>query len=253
MEQTHMLLTDKVAIITGGGKGIGRSIALEYAKEGADIVICGRTLERPMNVSDEIKALGRRALALVTDIRKKDEVDRLIEQTIQEFGKIDILVNNASWNVLRPIHDLREDGWDKIIDTNLKGYFLCSQAAGTVMMNQRSGKIINLTSGAGVKASAGMGAYSVAKAGVIMLTQVLAKEWAPFNINVNAIGPGLVKTDFSKPLWSNPDVEKKVAAGIPLGRIPEPEEIVGTAVFLASDASSFITGQTIFVDGGSLA
>lgn len=246
-------LEGKVAVITGGSRGIGCAIALAFAEAGADVAVASRTLPDLEAVAEEIRKMGRRSLAVQTDITVKSEVDNLALKVKKGFGAIDILVNNAAMNIMRPLIDLREDGWDKIINTDLKGYWLCSQAVGRVMVEQKRGCIINMTSGAAEKAAQGMGAYCIAKAGVAMLTRVLAVELAAQNIRVNAIGPGMVRTGFSEPIWSNPEILKKVAPGIPLGRIAETDDIIGAALFLASDASTYMTGQTIYLDGGTMA
>jgi len=246
-------LEGKVAIVTGGSRGIGRVIALGFAEAGANVVVCSRTLTDLEKVAEEIEALGRRSLAVETNIAVKSEVDNLVEKTLEKFGTIDILVNNAAMNIMRPLTELREDGWDKVMNVGLKGYYLCSQAVVKVMIEKNSGNIINISSGAAVKAAPMLGAYSISKAGVVMLTQLLAADLARYNIRVNAIGPGMVKTGFSQPMWGNPDMLKVMESQIPLGRLAEPEEIMAVALFLASDASSYITGQTIYVDGGSMA
>ena len=246
-------LKGKVAIITGGGRGIGRAIALGFAEAGADITIADVNMEEANKTVSEIKALHRRALAIETNIAIKSQVDNMVAKTAEELGTIDILVNDAAINIMRPLVDLREDGWDKVMNVDLKGYFLCSQAAAKVMMGKQSGNIINMVSTGAAKAAPGLGAYSIAKAGVVMLTKLLAVELASYNIRVNAIGPYLVKTAFSQPMWADPDACQSLEASIPLGRIAEPQDILSTALFLASDASSYITGQTIFVDGGTMA
>ena len=246
-------LQDKVALITGGSRGIGKAIALGFAEAGANVVICARKLPDLEATAEEIRALGKKALPVQTNITIKDEIDNLVAKAQEEFGTIDILVNNAAMNILSPLLNLREDGWDKIINTDLKGYYLTSQAVGNVMVSKGSGNIINISSAAAVKAAPGMGAYCVAKAGVVILTQVLALELAANNIRANAIAPGMVKTKFSEPMWSIPDLHSAITAQIPLKRLAEPDEIVGAALFLASDASRYITGHTIYIDGGSLA
>jgi len=249
----NLSLENKVAIITGGSRGIGKAIALGFAEAGATIVVAGRTTADLENVVQEIKSLGQQALAVKTDIAVKTEVENMVKQALEEFGKIDILVNNAAINIMRPLVELREEGWDKVMNVDLKGYFLCCQAVAKTMIEKRSGNIINIASTGAAKAAAGLGAYGISKAGVVMLTQLLAVELAQYNIRVNAIGPSLVKTAFSQPIWSNPDVLKAVEASTPLGRIADPEDIMSLALFLASDASSYITGQTIYIDGGTLA
>jgi len=248
-------LAGKVAIITGGKRGIGRAITLAFAEAGADIVVCSRVVEDGQlgAVAAEIQQLGRHSLAVQTDITRKTDVDNLVQRVMDEFGGIDILVNNAAMNIMAPLLDLREDGWNRIIDTDLKGYYLCCQAVGKRMVDRKRGNIINMASTAAMKARQKMGAYCIAKAGVVMLTRVLALELASYNIRVNAIAPSMVKTKFSQPLWSAPETLKRIQAEIPLGRLAEPGDIIGTAHFLASDASRSITGQTIIVDGARLA
>jgi NAD(P)-dependent dehydrogenase (short-subunit alcohol dehydrogenase family) len=245
-------LSGKVAIITGARQGIGKAIALALAQAGADIAICDRVIEDgELNaVAEEVKRLGRRSLAVQADITQKAEVDGLVKRVVDEFGVIDILVNNAAMNIRAPLLELREDGWDRVINTDLKGYFLCSQAVGKRMVEQKRGNIINIASTAAIKAAPEMGAYCIAKAGVVMLTRVLAVELAKYNIRVNAIAPYMVKTKFSQPLWSDPETLKQLESEIPLGRLAEPGDIIGSVLFLASDASSYITGHTIIVDGG---
>jgi NAD(P)-dependent dehydrogenase (short-subunit alcohol dehydrogenase family) len=252
---TSFPLSGKVAIVTGGRRGIGKAIALALAEAGADVAICDRVIEdgELKVVAEEIQRLGRRSLAVPADIMKKADVDGLVRRVGDEFGAIDILVNNAGMNILAPLLELREDGWDKIIDTNLKGCYLCSQAVAKRMVEQKRGNIINIASTAAMYTAPGMGAYCIAKAGVVMLTRVLAVELAQYNIRVNAVAPSMVKTKFSEPLWSNPEDLKEVESGIPLGRLAEPGDIVGSVLFLASDAASYITGHTIIVDGGSSA
>jgi len=245
-------LPGKVAIVTGGRRGIGKAIALALAEAGADIAVCDRAVEdgELKAVADEVHQLGRRSLAVRADITQKADVDGLVQRVMDEFGVIDILVNNAAMNVRAPLLELGEEGWDRVIDTDLKGYYLCSQAVGRRMVDQKRGNIINIASTAAIKAAPEMGAYCIAKAGVVMLTRVLALELAKYNIRVNAIAPYMVKTKFSQPLWSDAETLKQLESEIPLGRLAEPEDIVGSVLFLASDASSYITGHTIIVDGG---
>jgi NAD(P)-dependent dehydrogenase (short-subunit alcohol dehydrogenase family) len=246
-------LAGKVAIITGGRRGIGRAIALALAEAGADVALGDRVIDdgELEAVAAEIKKLKRRSIAVQADITKKAEVDSLVQKTLAELGTIDILVNNAAMNIRAPLLELNEEGWDKVIDTDLKGYYLCSQAAGKVMVKQKRGNIINIASTAAMYTAPEMGAYCIAKAGVVMLTRMLAVELAQYNIRVNAVAPSMVKTKFSQPLWADPKSLKEIEAGIPLGRLAEPADIVGPVLFLASEASAYITGHTLVVDGGS--
>ena len=245
-------LRGKVAIVTGGGRGIGRAIALGLAGAGASVVIAGRTAEQLDSVAQEITALGGQVFPVVTDLTVSDQIDRLVEETTKKFGRIDILVNNAARSFLRGLLELREDGWDKVFDTNVKAVWLLSRAAARVMIEQKGGRIINITTVGAEKAELGMAAYGCSKAALKMLTRCMAREWAPFGILVNAVGPGLTRTDFSKPIWSNPDIAKHIESLLPMGRLAEPEEIVGSVLFLASDLANYITGHSIYVDGGAL-
>jgi NAD(P)-dependent dehydrogenase (short-subunit alcohol dehydrogenase family) len=246
-------LHEKVAIVTGGGRGIGRSIALGLAECGAKIVVASRSKEELEAVVNEIKGKGGEAIAVVTDLMVSDQIPALVDATIEAFGRVDILVNNAARSFLRPLMELREDGYDKIFTVNVKAAFLLSRAVAKIMMEQGGGKIVNITTVGAVRGGAGMGIYHASKAALNMLTKCMAVEWAPFNINVNAVGPGLTKTPFSQPIWSNPEVEKTITSRIPKGRLAEPEDIVGAVLFLCSEDSLFITGESIYVDGGTLA
>ncbi len=246
-------LSGKVALVTGASRGIGKAIALGFAEAGADVAICSRKLEDLEPVAAEIEKAGRAALAVATDVTKREDVEKFVGEAHTKFGKIDVLVNNAARSIMSPIIHLREDGWDKIIDTNLKSCFLFAQAVGQIMMGQGGGAIINVSSTAGQAAAPMLGAYSVSKAGVDMLTKALAKELGGVGIRANAISPGMVETKFSEPIWSNPEMLSEVVRDIPLGRLATTDEIVGLAIFLASDASSYINGAIINVDGGSLA
>ena len=242
-----------MAIVTGGRRGIGKAIALSLARAGADIALCDRTTDDGQleAVADEVKKLGRRSLAAKADVTSKAEVDNFTGRVFGELGAIDILINNAATNVRAPLLELGEDGWDRVIDTDLKGSFLCAQAAGKVMVSQKRGNIINIASTAALKADFGMGAYCIAKAGVVMLTKVLALELGRYSIRVNAVAPYMVKTKFSQPLWSEAEDLKRIEGGIAVGRLAETDDITGAVLFLATDASSYITGQTVTVDGGS--
>lgn len=243
-----MKLAGKVAIVTGAAQGIGRATALTLAKEGADIVVNDISLELAKKVADEIKSLGRQAQAIKADVSNSAEVSQMVNETLDNFKKIDILVNNAGIALVAPAEEMTEADWDKQININLKGQFLCSQAVGRQMIKQRKGKIINLASVQGHRSSPGFAAYCASKGGVLQLTGVLAVEWAKYNINVNAVSPGL--TDTSGARSSRQDSWEKRSKTIPLGKANKPEDIANAVLFLASSESDNITGQAIIVDGG---
>ena len=250
---TNFSLEGKVAIVTGGGRGIGRAVALGLADTGCELAICSRTPEELETTAKDIEAKGRKCLAMETDLSDFQQIQKLVEATKEKFGKIDILVNNAARSFLRPLMELREDGYDKIMDTNVKALFFLSRECAQIMKDQGGGRIINITTVGAERAGKGLGVYHSSKAAVKMLAMCMANEWAEYNINVNCVGPGLTRTEFSRPIWENPEMSKRVANAIPKGRIAEPEEIAGAVVYLASEASSFVTGQSIYVDGGSMA
>jgi len=254
MSLPNFSLKDKVAIITGSSKGIGREIALVFAEAGADVVLCSRGLDSSLEeVAKEIRKLGRHPVTVAADVKKKADVEKLVQTAVDEFGVIDILVNNAGVLFTAPFIEHSEEDWDQVMDTNLKGTFLCSQAAGRKMVEQQHGNIINLASMRGIGADQDRAAYCTSKAGVIMLTRVMALAFAKFNIRVNAIAPGWIKTKLNEFLWSNTNTRQQIEAEIPLGYLAEPRDLMGTALFLASEASQYITGQTVVVDGGLLA
>ncbi len=250
-------LNGKVALITGGSRGIGKAIALTFAQAGAYVVICGRNQLVLEKAAEEIAEIDGHFLTVKADISLKSDVDYLLRRTLQEFGTIDILMNNAGITLSAPLLELTEYDWNMVMNTNLKGYYLCSQAAGRVMVEKRGGNIINMASITARRASPRVGVYCISKAGVVMLTQVLAVELSQYNIRVNAIAPGNVKVVFTprqREMWgSEEQINEGIAEGVPLGRGAERQEVANVALFLASDASSYITGQTIFVDGGMLA
>jgi len=245
-------LSGKVALVTGGSRGIGKAIAVGLAKFGADVAVTSRKLPDLEEVAAEIKGLGRRSMAVATHVGKMDEINNLVPKVKDELGRIDILVNNAGTNpTMDPAIDIEERAWDSIMNLNLKGLFFLGQAVARLMKEQGGGKIINVASVAGITPDI-LPVYSISKAGVIMATKVMAQQWAQYNIRVNAIAPGLVKTRFSEALWSNPDIAQAVMTRTPLQRIAEPDEMVGAVIFLASDASSYVTGHVLVVDGGSV-
>jgi len=248
-----MRLQGKVAIVTGSTKGIGRAIAIGYAEEGATVIVCGRSEDLAKNLAQELTRKGKKAVAMKLDVTSHDGINQVVNQVMKQFSRIDILVNNAGISpIWKRAEETGKEAWDQIIATNLTGAFLCAQAVGKVMIKQKSGKIINMTSVGGEVALPRLVAYCASKAGIISLTQVLAAEWAQHNILVNAIGPSYVETEFTAGLRGNQAIYDDLKNKNLLKRFAQPEEIVGVAIFLASDESNYITGQTIFVDGGWL-
>jgi len=244
-------LEGKVALVTGASRGIGLAIARELLRQKAKVAICARKPEGLEAARQEL-APAPDLLALPAHIAEEDQVDRLFAAVLDRFGRLDILINNVGMNLLTPSTvDADVAAWRKIIDTNLTGPYLCARQAARAMRPRRAGKIVNLSSIAGRQAAPGMGIYGVAKAGLEMLTRVLAVELAPDNIQVNAVAPSMVKTGFSAPFWSNESLQAQIVAGIPAGRLAEPSDVVHPVLFLASDAAGYITGQTLIVDGGS--
>jgi dehydrogenase/reductase SDR family protein 4 len=240
----------KVALITGGSRGIGKASALALADAGAHVVVSSRKIADLEPVAEEIRAKGVKGLAISAHNAKTEDSRALVERVVQEFGRIDILLNNAGTNpYYGPIMDQDEKTYDITMNVNLKGVFTMSQLAARVMRGQGGGCIINTASIGGLRAG-DLGVYCVTKAAVIMLTQVMAKEFGQFNIRVNALAPGIIKTKLSEALWKDPEVNEKALATIPLMRLGEPEEVAGAVVFLASEAGSYITGETLVIDGG---
>ena len=240
-------LTGRVALITGAKRGIGRTIALTFAEAGADVVVCGRTLPDLEKVAEEIRALGRRSLAVKTNVSVKSEVDALVDSVVKEFGTIDILVNNAVVYARGPLVELAEEDWDTTVNIGVKGYFLCAQAAARVMIEKKKGSIINMVSTAGIRPTGRQGAYSIIKAADEMMVKLLAAELAEYNIRVNGLAPTVVKTELT-----NVELFKGFMTQLPLGRLTEVEELAAAALFLASDAASYISGHTLVVDGGRI-
>lgn len=243
------MLTNKTAVVTGASRGIGRSIAIDLAKKGANVVVNYSGNEAKANeVVDEIKALGQQAFAVKADVSNVEEVQALMKQAVDTFGSIDILVNNAGITKDNLLMRMKENEWDDVININLKGVFNCTKAVTRQMMKQRSGRIINVASVVGVCGNPGQANYVAAKAGVIGLTKTTAKELASRHITVNAVAPGFISTDMTDKLDEN--VQTEMLKQIPLARFGAPEDISNVVVFLASEGAGYITGQTIQVDGG---
>ena len=242
-------LKDKIAIVTGGGTGIGKAIALEFAKVGANVVVASRKQENLDKVAAEIKALGRESLAIATDVSSPEQVDSMVKQTVDKFGRIDILVNNAGAAItFKKVEDLSPDEWNATVALNLTGPFLVSAAAGKVMIAQQSGKIINISSGAGLKGYSFMAHYCAAKAGVIRLTESLASGWAKYNINANCIAPGLTTSEVEIARGSIPPDKRKDGTPVPRLKFPPaPENVADLALFLASPASDHISGELMII------
>ncbi|MED3660365.1 3-oxoacyl-[acyl-carrier-protein] reductase [Ureibacillus sp. FSL K6-8385] len=242
-------LEGKTAVVTGASRGIGRAIALELAKEGANVVVnYSGSKEKAEQVVNEILEMGRKAIAVQANVADNDSVQNLMKKALEEFGSIDILVNNAGITRDNLLMRMKEEEWDEVIQTNLKGVFLCTKAVTRQMMKQRSGRIINIASVVGVTGNAGQANYTAAKAGVIGLTKTAARELASRNILVNAVAPGFITTEMTDALPE--DVKTSMLSQIPLGKFGKPEQVAKAVVFLASDDAEYITGQVLHVDGG---
>lgn len=244
-------LTGKVAVVTGGAGGIGRALALGIAECGADVIIASRQLGHLERVAEEIRAKGRKALAVTVDVTQEQSVVDMVTHILEEFPRIDILVNAAGIAIRKPADSFPIDEWQKVMDINARGTFLCCQAVGRVMIKQHSGKIINVSSVRGrYGLPADYAAYCASKGAVDTLTRTLACEWAKYNVLVNAVAPTIVETDLTRPALADPEYAKRMKSRIPIGRWAMPEDIVGPTVFFASKASDFVTGQILYIDGG---
>ncbi|MBA7566739.1 2-dehydro-3-deoxy-D-gluconate 5-dehydrogenase [subsurface metagenome] len=246
-------LKDKVAIVTGASSGLGKGIALALSEAGASLVLVSRRLQLLQEVAKLINKKDQECFCFSADVSKKEQVKHTVEEAVKIFGKIDILVNTAGINRRNLVENFSEEDWNAVIDINLKGTFLFSQAVGKVMIKQNKGKIINTASMTSVIGGQNIPAYSASKGGVVQLTKAFAVAWAKYNINVNTIGPGWFKTPMTKSLYKDKDRNSQILSHIPMKRWGEPEDLAGAVVFLASEASNYVTGTTIYVDGGYLA
>ncbi len=243
-----MRLKGKVALVTGSAQGIGKEIALVFAREGADVIISDINLEKAAKTSAEVEALGRKSLALELDVTAYNKVEEGLNKILDKFGKVDILVNNAGITKDGLLLRMSEADWDTVIDVNLKGTFNCTKAVSRVMIKQHSGRIINIASIIGIIGNPGQANYSASKAGIIALTKTTARELSSRNINVNAVAPGYIQTEMTARLPE--DLKQKMLALIPLNKLGSPADVAKVCLFLASEDSGYITGQTIVVDGG---
>ncbi|MBU1006161.1 MAG: 3-oxoacyl-[acyl-carrier-protein] reductase [Candidatus Omnitrophica bacterium] len=243
-------LEGKVALVTGGARGIGKEIALGFAGEGADVVICDVNLEEAQATAKEIEDMGRKSIGLKTDVTSTKDVQETMDKILDKYGRLDILINNAGITKDGLVLRMSDEDWDKVIAVNLKGCFICTKAAAKVMLKQRSGKIVNLASIIGIMGNIGQANYAASKAGIIGLTKSVAKELASRGVCVNAIAPGFIRTEMTAKL--SEDVQKRMLSAIPLGRFGEPKDVADLALFLSSERSSYITGQVIQIDGGML-
>jgi len=252
MDCSYLDFSGKIALVTGGSRGIGKETALAFADAGADLAIASRKMEGLEEVAREIRAMGRRCLCVPTHAKKPEDLHNLVESVMSEYGRIDILVNNAATNpAMGNIVDTDMETFDHIIDTNLKGYFLLSKLVGKIMQNQESGNIINISSAGGVSPAPGLGPYCISKAGINMLTKQMAMEMGPYNVRVNSICPRIVKTGFSKAFWTNDKLMAAEFKNTPLKCVATPREIAQAAMFLASSATNYMTGHDLVMNGGA--
>jgi 2-deoxy-D-gluconate 3-dehydrogenase len=244
------VLDGRVAVVTGASRGIGRSIALALAEAGADVALAGRDVARLDAVAGEIRVSGRRALAVPTDVTDRAQVDALVARTVDELGGLHVVVNNSGVVSSLPLLETTDEEWDRVLDTNLRGVFLVTRAAGRHLVEQGSGKVVNIASNFAFKGVAGHAAYCASKAGVVAFTRAMAVEWARYGVQVNALAPGYVETDLNAEVRADPDAEARIVRSVPARRMGRPDEFGPWVVLLASPASDYMTGETVTIDGG---
>lgn len=248
--QPSFRLDGKVAVVNGASRGIGRAIAIGVATAGSDVVLAGRSLEPLEEVAQRIHEVGRRSIPVQTDMRHPAQAAKMVDEAVAQFGRIDILVNAAGMAMRQASTDIREPDFDEVFSTNIKGITFACTAAGQHFISQGSGRIINIASLASIFGIPGRALYGASKGAIAQLTRALAVEWGPSNICVNAIAPGWIETDFTRTVLAQPDVRERIEQRTPLRRVGQPDDLVGLAIFLASPASAFLTGQIICLDGG---
>ena len=248
--QARFDLSGKVALVTGGSRGIGEAAALALAEAGADVAVASRTVEQSRAVAARVADLGRRSLAVRADVRQVDSIRAMVDEVSNHFGRVDILVNSAGINILRPVLEVKEDEWDRILDTNLKGLFFTCQAVGRLMVEQNYGRIVNIASQMAVVGYFNRAAYCASKGGVAQVTKVMAIEWARHNVTVNAVAPTFIETTMTAKMFQDEEFRAEVLGRIPMGRLGSLDEVTGAVLYLASDAASLVTGHTLLVDGG---
>lgn len=244
------VLDGRVAVVTGASRGIGRSIALALAAAGADVALAGRDVARLDAVAGQIRDSGRSALAVPTDVTDRARVDALVARTVDELGGLDIVVNNSGVVSSLPLLEVSDEEWDRVLDTNLRGVFLVTRAAGRHLVEQGSGKVVNIASNFAFKGVAGHAAYCASKAGVVAFTRAMAVEWARYGVQVNALAPGYVETDLNADVRADPDAAERIVRSVPARRMGRADEFGPWVVLLASPASDYMTGETVTIDGG---
>jgi len=243
-------LENKTAIVTGSSSGIGRAISIYLAKAGASVVLAARRVEKLEEVANEIEKIGQKALPIQVDVTVRQDIQKMVTETIEKFGKIDILVNNAGVLGFKNFLEIDDENWNKILNVNLRGYLWTAQAVAKEMISKKQGKIVNIASVAGISAFPQITMYNISKAAVIMLTKSMALELGPLGINVNAIAPGIIETEMTEGMLKDPKTVQGFLSKIPLARTGKAEDIAGVAVFLSSELSNYMTGETVVVDGG---